>query len=80
LRGYALRKQRPTIQTYPAIIAATLITIRYSIFTAVIGTHRSVAFGSSIAVDPAWTWMPPAIAIAAGAELRFSPLPVRRAL
>ena len=31
LRGYAFRRQRPTIHTYAIIIAATLNTIRYSI-------------------------------------------------
>jgi len=31
LRGYAFRRQRPTIPTNAIIIAATLITIRYSI-------------------------------------------------
>ena len=31
LRGYAFRRQRPTIHTYAIIIAATLSTIRYSI-------------------------------------------------
>ena len=31
MRGYAFRRQRPTIHTYAIMIAATLNTIRYSI-------------------------------------------------
>ena len=60
------------IHTYAIIIAATLITIRYSILLphCLTGDETGVLrTGNDVAVETSWTGMPPAIAIAADVRL-----------